>query len=95
MKQHLLASIRYAAICAVLLGATGAAQAQGNEMTQQTAMLVGQQIAAQGNAALHEIRQELRSELHGQIAPLPPLMERPVSVADHAGGADTKSVASL
>lgn len=49
-----------------------AAPAAADDITTRTAVAVGQAIAAQGNAALAEIRQEIKDALMEQIKPLLP-----------------------
>ena len=49
-----------------------AAPAAADDITTRTAVAVGQAIAAQGNAALVEIRDEIKHALLQQIKPLLP-----------------------
>ena len=63
---------RTGAALVALAFAAFAAPAAADDITTRTAIAVGQAIAAQGNAALVEIRQELKDALLEQIKPLLP-----------------------
>ena len=58
-------------LAAALMGVHAGAQAQ-DSITQRMATGVGRVIAAQGNAALLQIRDELRERLEQDIEPLLP-----------------------
>ncbi len=69
-----------AAIAAVLMGISFGAQAQ-TSLSSRIATGVGQAIAAQGNAALTQIRDELRKSFEDAIEPLLPEHDNGASAA--------------
>ncbi|MDB5968439.1 MAG: hypothetical protein JWQ90_889 [Hydrocarboniphaga sp.] len=75
--QNTARRIRPLAVAALLCASFGSQAA--DSVTARAASGVGLWIAAQGNAALHELGQELRDELRQQIKPLLP---QPTETAD-------------
>lgn len=65
-------TLRTLVLGTALIGASVTAQADDNFLTQRVATGVGRIIAAQGNAALNQIREELREVLNRSVEPLPP-----------------------
>ncbi|TJY60797.1 hypothetical protein E4T66_09015 [Sinimarinibacterium sp. CAU 1509] len=90
--NHPHRNILKTALAAVaLLGVSVSAQAD-ESLTQRVATGVGQVIAAQGNAALMQIREELQQRLIETVSPLMPNPEQsgesaPVRLA----GTDTRT----
>lgn len=76
------------AIAGLLMGMSGTAAA--DELGQRAATGVGQVIAAQGNAALEQIRRELQQRIEQTLQPLTP---GPQGLADAPGPDPTERAA--
>lgn len=75
-----------AALALLMALACGPAHADDRSLPSRAASLVGQLIAQQGNAALTQIREELRDDL---VRTLRPLLPTPVPATDGASPKDS------
>lgn len=71
MNTHIRKTLTALATAGLLLGLNSGAQA-GEPLGQHVSAGVGQTIAAQGNAALEQIREDLRDHIEQTLQPLTP-----------------------
>lgn len=89
MKTANVAKVIFAA---TLFGATATTRAADGHIAATMVTTVGQWIAAQGNAALRDIRQDMKRELLDRFEPLLPAIDAPASAPifdprfDHKAG---------
>jgi hypothetical protein len=80
-------------LASTLLGFNAAAQADDG-LGQRVATGVGRVIAAQGNAALVQIREELRETVENRLAPYLPAQDVSSSAAAGAARGESASAAA-
>jgi hypothetical protein len=73
--MNIRTALAAALLAATTLGASSVAQAQDQNVSSRVVVGLGAWIAAQGNAALAEVREDLKQDLRDAMKPLLPESE--------------------